>query len=428
VKVKSGSGTVTLTTARGPRCRQAGSPRPRPAPSLRSVRGCLPSTEMVPWRLAAAVLSALLLQPPFSDGSYHDPVLFPLIEASGAATGDLVAAGGWLGKDGGALIAVANTTTGELQLMAGPTPHKAYCVLQVPFVVGATTVASGDLDGDGTDELIFAGEHGITAVKPKPDPNAAVPRAARCKPLALETIAASTTIADVASVVVLPFRAGRPQLLAVLSEGSPQPFGLLTVATDSIEVAKRTDFGIPSRDGWHWRAAAATTATAGQAATAGALAAVARTSADGSVAQVHLLGGTLDPTADATVPLGNSSLMDLLLADVYGDGAPGLMIIEHDTTLHYLWPGGDSGSLAHTIVAPPGGAVAMDAGREWVSVAAGPLLAGPTVLADEVQLIGLRGPDNTHSFSVSIVVHARPEHWMRRRASLANLRGTQVCQ
>jgi hypothetical protein len=38
----------------------------------------------------------------------------------------------------------------------------------------------------------------------------------------------------------------------------------------------------------------------------------------------------------------------------------------------------------------------------------------------------LRAPDHLHSFSVSIVVHARPEHWVRRRASLANLRGTQV--
>eukprot|EP01048_Picozoa_sp_COSAG05_P007127 COSAG05_NODE_494_length_9271_cov_4.390536_3_plen_95_part_00 len=47
------------------------------------------------------------------------------------------------------------------------------------------------------------------------------------------------------------------------------------------------------------------------------------------------------------------------------------------------------------------------------------------VLPSEVQLIGLRAPDKTHHFSVSIVVHARPEHWMLRRASLANLRATQ---
>ena len=67
----------------------------------------------------------------------------------------------------------------------------------------------------------------------------------------------------------------------------------------------------------------------------------------------------------------------------------------------------------------------MDSNRTWVATAAGAWLTGPTVLPDEVQIFGLRGPDDMHSFSVTIVVHARPEHWMRRRASLANLRGTQ---
>ena len=373
----------------------------------------------------------ILHQTRLSTGSYNDPVLFPLVEASGSATGDLVALGRWFSPTDSALMAVANTTAGTLQLMAGPTPHKAYCALeQLQFVEGAIGSAAGDVDGDGTEELIFIGKGGVVAVKllsANKSSHYAASRAATsesCEPLTYHTIA-STAAIDAASVTVLPFDGGGAQLLAVLRQTtstSDPPFVLLRVSGSSIEVTNRTDFGITPRDGWLWRVVA-TSSAAG--ATDGAMAAVARTSGDGAQVQVYMVGHSMQPVADTIVALGNSSLLDVLIADVYGDGAPGLLIVERDTTLHYLFPGGDTGSLANTIVAPPGGKVAMDAGRAWVSVATGAWLAGPTVLEDEVQIVGLRAPDAEYSFAVSIVVHARPEHWMRRRASLANLRGTQ---
>lgn len=380
-------------------------------------------------------LVMILHQTRLSTGSYNDPVLFPLVEASGSATGDLVALGRWFSPTDSALMAVANTTAGTLQLMAGPTPHKAYCALeQLRFVEGAIASAAGDIDGDGTEELIFVGKGGVVAVKLLSGNNASPYAASRaatsesCEPLTYHEVA-STAAIDAASVAVLPFDAGGAQLLAVLRQTtstSDPPFVLLRVSDSSIEVTNRTHFGTSPRDGWVWRVAATMSTTSSSGSGGGlAMAAVARTSGDGTQVQVYTVSHSMQPVADTTVALGNSSLLDVLIADVYGDGAPGLLVVERDTTLHYLFPGGDTGSLAHTIVAPPGGKVAMDAGRAWVSVAAGPWLAGPTVLEDEVQIVGLRAPDAEYSFSVSIVVHARPEHWMRRRASLAGLRGTQ---
>ena len=368
-----------------------------------------------------------------TNSSYHEPVLFPLIEASGAASGDLVAIGRFGNASSGALAAVLNASAGSLQLMAGPTPHKAFCPLDnLAFAVGATALASGDLTGDDTDELVFAGPRGITIIKLQIGPGqvGAARVGAGCVPVTYAQLATEKTVSPV-SIVVLPFQAGHPQLLAVSSKDS-QPFALLRyTAADQgsaiegpghIEVKNRTDFGVPLRGaGWQWRAVAASQGGSEQ-----PLAAVAQVShATAEVEVILLSGSSLEPSANTTLKLGDSGLLNMLIADVYGDGAPGLLVFERDTTLHFLFLGGDTGSLAHTLIAPPGGSVAMDSGRTWVGTAAGAWLKGPTVLDEEVQIFGLRGPDNMHSFSVTMVVHARPEHWMRRRASLANLRGTQ---
>lgn len=232
----------------------------RSASALRVVAGLT----VVMRRPATALL--LCTQLGVINSSYHEPVLFPLIEASGAASGDMISLGRFASASSSTLAAVVNATIGSLQLMAGPTPHKAYCPLEnLDFAVGATVLASGDLDGDSVDELVFAGPRGITLIKLQ----FASERVgtALCAPVTYSQLAAETTM-DPASVVVLPFQPGQPQLLAVVSSNDRQPFVLLRYTDEThglaegtngqLEVANRTDFGLPSRGaGWQWRAAAA---------------------------------------------------------------------------------------------------------------------------------------------------------------------------
>ena len=50
--------------------------------------------------------------------------------------------------------------------------------------------------------------------------------------------------------------------------------------------------------------------------------------------------------------------------------------------LHYLWPGAvnQTVGLGQELLTSPGGAVALDSGREWVAAASGSFLAGEHVL------------------------------------------------
>jgi hypothetical protein len=51
---------------------------------------------------------------------------------------------------------VANTTNGDVHLMAGPTPHAIYCTLEAqPFARGATVLLAAELDGSGQDALVL---------------------------------------------------------------------------------------------------------------------------------------------------------------------------------------------------------------------------------------------------------------------------------
>ena len=394
---------------------------------------------------ALAVLAGVaVLFPGAADGVFSDPTLFPLVEASGSASGHLIAVGRFCGRQpsepwlapteaalaspegAGGLAVVVNTTSGDVSLMAGPTPHVIHSTLQAqPFAVGATVLAADDLDRDGGDELIFAGPQGVSVVKFEYT-------AGRCTAGAIKQLAADPSLTDIVSLTSMPLKptGGGAQLIGV-TQAASNPFVLLQYAAGSLRVAKRTDFGIPTRSGWEWSSVAAGGVTwreQGKEFGHDGIAALTRVSQGSSAAEVLLLGADLAPTgANTTVTLA-SDLLTTQVADVFGDGAPGVLLIERKgAMLHYLWPGAANQvtGLGHELLAPPGGAVALDSGREWVAAAAAPFLAGEHVLEREEQIFGLRAPDDMHDFSVSVVIHGRPEHWTRRRASLANLRGTQ---
>jgi hypothetical protein len=383
-------------------------------------------------------------------GAFNEPVLFPLLEASGSAFGDLLAVGRFCGTGGGSghggagLAVVLNTTRGDAFLMAGPTPHVVHCALEgLPWAKGARGLAAGDLDGDGTDEIVvLLASGGVSVVQVSHDAGQCT---RQCSPAAARVMATAKpdSSAGAAAIAVLPHAPGSaPQLLAVAAaDSSGPPFALLRydAHAGTLRVTSRTDFGVAARPGWTWQHAAAGP---------GGLAAVTRVqkptaaarSSQGSTVEVIILAAAgagpggfeftrAVPTANKTMAL-EGKLLTTLVADLYGDGAPGLLLLERDTTLHYLFlpeaDGGGAGApLAHELITPPGGKVVTDSGRPWVAAAAGPWLASPGVLPAEQQLFGLRAPDHTEHFSVSIVVHGRPEHWMRRRASLANVRATQ---
>ena len=68
-----------------------------------------------------------------------------------------------------------------------------------------------------------------------------------------------------------------------------------------------------------------------------------------------------------TLPSSGGGLLTTHIADMYGDSAPGVLVLERDSTLHYL-------ELTHpaegsTLIAPPGGKVVLDADRAWVAAA-----------------------------------------------------------
>ena len=392
--------------------------------------------------LRLLVAAVALVTPPHPGlSAFIEPVLFPLLEASGSASGDVLAVGHFCGAplddSGGGMAIVANTTTGDVWLMAGPTPHVVHCVLAATsWAKGARGLAAGDLDGDGAAELIVLGATGgVSLVEIS---HAAGACTQQCSPAAARVLAEDNTVAAVAIAVLPKPSPSGAQLLAITapSSGAP-PFALLRYddKARALRVGSRTELGITARAGWTW-----SSVTAGGS-SEGLLVAVTRvrddsssTAVGGNVEVIALSAGssgTLAPTANITVSLG-SALLTTLIADMYGDGAPGLMIIERDTTMHYIWlpeaDGGGAGApLAHQLIAEPGGKVVTDSNRSWVAATTGAWLGsrGGGVLPGEVQLFGLRAPDHTRHFQVSIVVHARPEHWMVRRASLANLRATQ---
>ena len=68
------------------------------------------------------------------------------------------------------------------------------------------------------------------------------------------------------------------------------------------------------------------------------------------------------------------------------------------------------------------------AARKWRSVTTGRLLSGSDghTLPAESQILALREPVGNADFEISMLLYARPNHWLRRAASFSNLRATQV--
>ena len=84
-----------------------------------------------------------------------EAVELPLIEASGAANGEVVVVGNFCAGVSGA---VYNSTESVLYLLAGPTPHVVK-TFNMPLV---TQAIAHDTDGDGRPELVTSAGSAMT--------------------------------------------------------------------------------------------------------------------------------------------------------------------------------------------------------------------------------------------------------------------------
>ena len=89
----------------------------------------------------------------------------PLLEASGAASGSLVAVGALCGVHGGGYAVVINATTGSLQLLSGPAPHAMAAPSVLAGLVGAVAALAVDVvPGARADDLVVALRSGAIVV------------------------------------------------------------------------------------------------------------------------------------------------------------------------------------------------------------------------------------------------------------------------
>jgi hypothetical protein len=223
----------------------------------------------------------------------------------------------------------------------------------------------------------------------------------------------------------------------LLRDDSSEPFAIVDDdATGALRVNETGAAGVALRGGFVWVAVAA--GDAGGAARG--LAAAARWSASSATSEVFLLNLTsaspatgaprLAPSAvvaSALIP-GNTSapLISAAISDVYGDGAPAVVLVFADSSVQVLWisAGASPLYLAASFSLDPAGAAAA----RWRAVAVGAWLSpGATVLSGEAQLLALRVPPAAPqtTLRVSLLLFGRPEHWLRRRSSIAGLRAQQ---
>jgi hypothetical protein len=189
-----------------------------------------------------------------SDDTIRPTLLHPLIEASGAAFGDAVAAGSFC--DGTATVAVVDSASLTVSLLAGPTPHLVHQLRAPPPTPGllggmVTAAAAVDLDGDGSGELVIA-------VRPKSGVALAVAVPAMLLTVRFGTDCTDATIvsttpmpASVLSLLPVPRALAAAGLVATLSSGT-KPFSLLGLSSSgSLTVSSASDFGVsPSAGGW----------------------------------------------------------------------------------------------------------------------------------------------------------------------------------
>ena len=346
-------------------------------------------------------------------GSSRTTPPFPLLEASGSATGSLVAVGRLCGG-ADSFAALVNATTGELVVLRGPTPHVA-ARFALPELKDARSVLAVNVaPGGGADELVVGvGTDVLVVAFTHVDNNS-------CTAASVVSRVSGTGSAALAP---LPAVDGLDGVLTV-SETGARPFAELRWDSGELHIVNTSSLGLPAAalKGCSWSGAGATAAQL-----VVACAEPAPKSGEGHAVRTFAYAATdlARPLANRTVALV-APLLQLLVADVYGDGAPLGLLVDALSNAEMLWLTAGEAPLASAgrFTFEPNATAA----RKWRSVAAGRLLStsdGHTLPA-ESQILALREPVGNADFEISMLLYARPNHWLRRAASFSNLRATQV--
>lgn len=184
-------------------------------------------------------------------------LLQPLVEASGAAFGDAVAGGSFCHDI--AVVAVVESISLTVSLLAGPTPHlvrRLRAPAPAPGLLGGlvTAAVAADLDSDGSDELVLA----VQPASPTAPPMILAFRFGQTCENA--TIIAAVPVSPgtgrgVVALLHVPRVLAAAGLVATLDSGS-HPFLLLGLsASGTLSINGTSDFGISSSTG-SWVAAA----------------------------------------------------------------------------------------------------------------------------------------------------------------------------
>ena len=349
-------------------------------------------------------------------------VELPLLEASGAASGALLVAGAFTNGTYGAVVQLTGAH-GKVLLLGGPTPH----VLEThtdPLPAGAP----------------FAGVAATGLVPTEPDAPAlcVLQTVASGVTLSAVAVASATPASSLAVPGAVSVAALASNSLVVLCDPAPagpaaKPFQMVSAdAAGTLVLTGTSDLGVAPKKGWLWRAVGATGADPTT-----PLMGATRQSADGRSLDVFLFSTqTSPPTLTANVSLDASStapVIGIAVADVYGDGAPALMVTYADSTTDSLWLTDGAHALYRAA------SFRLDpAASTWLSAAYGSWLSSdPSLLSSESQVMGLRaapppaaaratgGPPPPPAFHTDLLLFGRPEHWLRRRASVSNVRAMQ---
>ena len=369
------------------------------------------------------------------------PVELPLLEASGAVTGAAdvacVLGGASLsGADGQARGVVVRGRS--LLLLGGPTPFVLRAIEDAlpPSAAGANATAAASLAFSNS-----GGNASLALLRPT---------LAGAELLSVDRVGSGGGggSGGGTSVRVLDLPLGGQGLAVgvaaldgggavVLRDETEQPFAIVDDgAAGTLGVNETGACGIAQRGGFVWVAVASGAASG----PARGLVAAARWSKSSLATEVVLLnlsstsaGGAaarLSPSAvvASAVVAANSSaaLVGVAVADVPGDGATAVWRFFADSGVQVLWLGAGAAplNLAAYFALDPAGAAAS----RWRSVAVGAWLApGATVLPAEAQILALRAPPaaSPTTLRASLLLFGRPEHWLRRRASVAGLRAQQ---
>lgn len=389
---------------------------------------------------------------------------FPLIEASGSnANGHHITLGRFCGNNETFALAV-NTTSGDVAVMRGPTPH-VVARGSTPALVGATVLLAADVaPGQGDDLVVGVGDGKVVLITMEVKEEEAQ-RVGQSAIVCTGRVAVRSTtenvgaVAGLAQLPPLPTSAG-PTLagvLAVVQETTetenPSEWGaVLRWVNGAFRVTSRTTLGLPPAavEGCTWSGAASVIdRTDAVGAPSGAAPLLVLCCTEDATPQpatptfpVRTFAFALDGSGGTAAPelLGSHTaalanpLLAVVVADFYGDGAPLAMLVDDHSNAELYWL--TAGGAALLNVGSFTFETNVSAGRKWQSVATGsllPLYGGASddvhSLRSERQLLALREARTASSepsrFEVGLLLYARPAHWLRRAASFANLRGTQ---